>query len=182
MQEESLNFPYRRYSSDIYAAQLGDLLTEHEIPFEIVGEPPGAGTVFLGSANMPGVIVMVSANDAHRIQDLEKILAPQLHVDKPEMHVEEPVGVYWIILGYLFSLLGAPIAVIAGLHLFSAKRRNPDFTSRYAYDKRTRTHGILIFWFALAILIFSFANLFSGKRMTFLDTMSFVIWQLDRAL
>jgi len=182
VQEQSLTFPYRRYSSDIYAAQLAELLDEHEIPYEIIGEPPGAGSVFLGASMMPGVIVMVNPRDAQRIKALEEKLTPQLHNEKAISAEEEPVEPIWIVLGYLFALLGAPIAIIAGLHLFSAKRRNPDFSSRYAYNQTARTHGKLIFFFALAILIFSFARMMSGARMTFLDTISFVVWQLHYAL
>lgn len=182
MQENGLTFPYRRYSSDIYAAQLCELLAENEIPFEVIGEPPGAGTVLLGSATLPGVIVMVREYDAHRIKELEGELTPQLHEVKPGSQEEEAVEPYWFILGYLFALLGAPIAIIAGLHLFSAKRRNPDFTSRYAYNQAARTQGKLIFTFALSILVFSFGNFFSGRRMDFLDTISFAIWQLNHSL
>lgn len=179
---EKLSYPYRRFSSDIYAAQLAELLEENEIPYEITGEPEGLGSVVLGAATIPGVIVMVNASDVERIRSLEKVLTPQLHDAPKEAEVEEPVSGYWIVLGYLFALLGAPIAAIAGIHLFSAKRRNRDHSTRYAYDARARFHGKLIFWFALAILVFSLARLVMGARMSFLDTMSFVVWQLDRVL
>lgn len=176
------NYPYRRFSSEVYAAQLIELLTEHDIPFDIAMEPEGAGSVLLGASTIPGVIVMVNTEDVQRISALEQKLTPQHHAPPKEPETEEPVEGFWLVLGYLFAIAGAPIAIIAGLHLFSAKRRNRDFSSRYAYDERARFHGKLIFWFGLAILLFSMARLVMGARMSFLDTISFAVWALSHRL
>lgn len=182
MADPQFNYPYRRFSSDVYASSLAELLEEHQIPFEIISEPEGVGSVFLGASTMPGVIVMVNGSDVQRISELEKVLTPQHHDTPKEAEEEEPVESYWIVLGYLFAVAGAPIAIIAGLHLFSAKRRNRDFSSRYAYDERARFHGRLIFWFGLAILLFSFARLIMGARMSFLDTISFAVWAIGESV
>jgi hypothetical protein len=175
-------YPYRRFSSEMYAAQLAELLDEHGITYEIVSEPEGAGSVFLGAATVPGVVVMVSTQDVKRISELEQQLTPQHHAAPKEPETEEPVDTMWFILGYIFAVAGAPIAIIAGLHLFSARRRNRDFSSRYAYDHRARFHGRLIFWFGLSILLFSMARMMMGARMSFLDTISFAAWSISHAL
>lgn len=174
-----LSYPYRRFSNDVFASQLVQLLEQHEIPFDIVSEPEGVGSVFLGSAAVPGIIVMVHPGDAHAIQQLEMQETPAVHAGKIPDENEEPVSATWLIMGYCFALVGAPIAIIAGIHLFSARRRKRDLTSRYAYDARTRQHGRLIFWFALSIFVFGLANLMTGAKMTFLDSMSFILWQFN---
>ena len=177
-----LNFAYRRYSNDIYAAALTDLLEAHDIPYDIVAEPEGAGSVLLGSIAVPGVMVMIRESDAARVKYIEEETNPLAQTKKPEDDVEQEVAGGWLFIGYVFALAGAPLAIIAGLHLFTAKRRGADLTPHYAYDANARTHGRYIFWFALCILLFSMFRMMSGARMTFLDTFSFLIWQLDRAL
>jgi hypothetical protein len=177
-----LNFAYRRYSNDIYAAALTDLLEAHDIPYDVVAEPEGAGAVLLGSVAIPGVMVMIRESDAARVQYIEQEISPQAQTKNPAHDKEQEVAGGWLFMGYLFALGGAPLAIIAGLHLFTAKRRGADLIAHYAYDASARRHGRYIFWFALCILLFSMFRMMTGARMTFLDTFSFLIWQLDRAL
>lgn len=178
-----LNYAYRRYSSEMFAINLATLLDEHQVPFEIIAEPAGAGSVLMGATAIPGVIVMINEADVSKVKALEQELAPEVQKAKnPAEDVEQPVSLQWIILGYVFALAGAPLAILAGIHLFSAKRRASDFSFHYAYDSSARTHGKLIFWFSLSIFVFSMFRLISGARMTFLDTLSFILWQLNRIL
>jgi hypothetical protein len=177
-----LNYPFRRFSSDVYSAPLAELLDEHEIPFEVISEPDGAGSVFLGAATIPGVIIMVNPDDVQRILDLEKQLTPQKHTDPKEPEVEDVVEGYWFIIGYILALATSPIAIIIGLHLFTAKRRTRSFSSIHAYDERARYHGRMIFWFALFIFIASVFRAVSDGKANLLDTVSFAAWAISEAL
>lgn len=176
------NYPYRRYSSDVYATALVELLEQNNFGFSLMNEPEGASSVFLGSSVVPGVIVMVRAEDARAIQVLESRINPSVNSIPAGNEQEERLDNAWLAIAYCFAVLGAPIAIIAGIHFFTARRRNRNLSSRYAYDARTRMHGKLIFFFALAILLFSMGRLIMGGRMSFLDTLSFAIWQIDNAL
>jgi hypothetical protein len=176
-----LNYPYRRFSSDVYSAQLCELLDANEIPFEVVAEPEGVGSVFLGQATMPGVIVMVSADDVKRIKSLEKEHTPQKHAEPKEPETEDKVEGYWFVIGYIMALCTAPIAIIIGLHLWTAKRRKRNFESIYAYDGRARFHGRTIFWFSLFFFIANLIRAVSDGKSDFLDTMSFAAWAITEA-
>lgn len=182
MSDPLLNYPYRRFSSNIYSAQLAELLDANQIPFEVVGEPDGVGSVFLGSATIPGVIIMVNPNDVARIRALEEILTPQKHKEPTEPEVEDSVDGYWFVIGYLFALATAPIAIIIGLHLWTAKRRKRSFESIYAYDERARFHGRTIFWFALFFFIANLIRAVSDGRADILDTLSFAAWAIGESL
>lgn len=180
---EELSYPYRRFSSDLYASSLLSLLDEHAIPFEIVGEPEGAGSVFIGAAGIPGVIVMVRPSDAKRIQELERKERPGLKDDEeaPQLIAEEKkefdtIHPLWIAGAYIFSLLGAPLAMIFGWHLFSAKRKKEDLTFGYAYEPNVRTHGRFIFWIAFGLVLLGFYRWFAlHSRSGILEPISFVL-------
>jgi hypothetical protein len=177
-----LNYPYRRFSSDVYSAPLAELLDEHQIPFEVISEPDGVGSVFLGAATIPGVIIMVSTDDVERIRELEKQLTPQKHQEPVEPEVEDSVEGYWFVIGYLCALATAPIAIIIGLHLWTAKRRKRSFESIYAYDERARFHGRTIFWFALFFFIANLIRAVSDGKANVLDSISFAAWAIGEAL
>lgn len=182
MTDPLLNYPYRRFSSDVYSAPLAELLDANQIPFEVVGEPDGIGSVFLGSATIPGVIIMVDTNDVARIRALEELLTPQKHQAPTEPEVEESVEGYWFVIGYLCALATAPIAIIIGLHLWMAKRRKRSFESMYAYDERARFHGRTIFWFALFFFIANVIRAVSDGKANILDTISFASWAISEVL
>lgn len=181
MTNVALNYPYRRFSSDVYAQHLADLLDEHQIPFEIVSEPEGSGSVILGAMNLPGVIVMVNAEDIKRISELEKSLTPRLHDPTGTTESEETVETHWLLFGYALGLAAAPIAIIVGLHLSTAKKRNRDFSVRFAYDTRARNHGRFILWFSLCVLLFSFGKSLVNGRQSLLDTFSLLTWAIGEA-
>jgi hypothetical protein len=182
MSESFLSFPYRRFSSDVYSAQLAELLEANEIPFEVVGEPEGVGSVFLGASTIPGVIIMVNPGDVQRIKELEKQLTPQKHAEPKVPEAEDDVEGYWFVIGYILALATSPIAIIIGLHLFTAKRRTRDFGSIYAYNEQARFHGRMIFWFALFIFIFSIGRSVMSGKTNLLDTVSFAAWAISEAL
>lgn len=182
MSDPFLNFPYRRFSSDIYSAQLAELLDANEIPFEVISEPDGAGSVFLGASTIPGVIIMVNPADVQRIVDLEKQLTPQKHAEPKIPEAEESVEGYWFVIGYILALSTSPIAIIIGLHLFTAKRRTRDFGSMFAYNEQARYHGRMIFWFALFIFVFSIGRVIVDGKGSLLDTVSFAAWAISEAI
>ncbi len=182
MSDHLLNYPYRRFSSDVYAAQLCELLEANEIPFEVVTEPEGAGSVFLGASTIPGVIVMVNTEDVERIISLEKVHTPQKHAEPKEPEGEDKVEGYWFVIGYLCALGTAPVAIIIGLHLWTAKRRKRNFETIYAHDERARFHGRTIFWFALFFFIANIIRAVSDGKSNFLDTISFAAWAIGECL
>jgi len=158
---EELSFPYRRFSSDAFAMSLIDLLDQNGIPFEVIAEPEGMGSVILGSAAIPGVIVMVRPADATRIQQLEKKDQPIMEQVTAIVAEEVPDSLHplWIIGGYLMVLVGSPISLILGLHFMTATRRRKDFSYQPAYSETVRTHGKIIFALSLLFLLYGIVRL-----------------------
>ncbi|HET6993067.1 MAG TPA: hypothetical protein VFJ43_17165 [Bacteroidia bacterium] len=153
--EETLSYPYRRFSSDIYAEGLLVLLEENNIPYEVVVEPEGVGSVFLGSSVIPGVVVMVRSEDAAKVNTLEKKNVPEKiqQIVSEENEQYDSVEPWWIVCGYITVLVFSPISLILGLHFMKAKRRQPDMTYHYAYNSGTRMHGKIIFWGGIFFLV-----------------------------
>jgi hypothetical protein len=181
--EESLSYPYRRFSTDIYAEGLLVLLEENNIPFEIVPEPEGVGSVFLGSSAIPGVIVMIRPEDAKKVNGLEKKNSPEKiqplsTEENPEFDAVAP---WWIVSGYIMVLIFSPISLILGLHLKNAKRRQTDMTYKFAYDSSTRFHGKIIFWGGVIFLSFGLVQLILlGYRMSLLRATSYVFYRFTK--
>lgn len=182
MQNE-LTFPYRRFSSDMYASSLIELLDAHAIPFEIVSEPEGIGSVFLGEAGIPGVIVMVNPTDAKKVLALEKGQAqPEEFKATAEEAVpvpeEKPDSLHPMLIfgGYVFAFLAAPISIIFGWHILSARRRQSDLSYVFAYPEDVRRDGKRICAIGLVMLVIGFARMLSaGGRGNILDSLSFVL-------
>src|SRR5688572_2055976 len=120
--ENQFTFPYRRFSSDMFASSLVALLDENEIPFELAAEPESIGSVFIGQGAIPGVIVMVRPQEAGRVLSIEA--GKDTVRDKPQTENASPeydrIHPGWILGGYFMCFLGSPIAIIFGLHVFSA--------------------------------------------------------------
>lgn len=167
---------YRRFSSEMYAESLIALLDEHEIPFELVSEPEGLGSVFTGTAGLPGVILMLKPEDQKRVFDLENANRPEAKElnEKTLQDEEESIATGWIAFWYALALLGSPVSMIAGFHIFTSRKRKKDFSVRYAYDEKTRFQGKLIFFFSLFMLLFGFFRMFTSKHGGFVDLISFL--------
>ncbi len=125
---------------------------------------------------------MVNQSDVQRIVELEKQFTPQKHAEPKVPDAEESVEGYWFAIGYILALATSPIAIIIGLHLFTAKRRTRNFGSIFAYDERARHHGRMIFWFALFIFIFSIGRVILNGKGGMLDTVSFMAWAIGETL
>lgn len=153
--------PYRRFSDEMYAQTLVALLEEHEIPYEIHFEPEGMGTAILGQANQPGLIVMVRESDAQRILGLEKELHPEASRSGQSdlKDEEESIAPGWLAFWYALAMVASPVSMFAGFYIFTTLKRKKDFTKRYAFDKRTRFHGKLIFFFGLFMIIMGFVRM-----------------------
>lgn len=165
---------YRRFSSEMYTESLIALLDEHEIPFELVSEPEGIGSVFTGTAGLPGVIVMLKPEDQKKVFDLENANRPEAKElnDKILQDEEESIATGWIAFWYVFALIGSPLSMIAGFHIFTSKKRKKDFSVRFAYDAKARYQGKLIFFCAFFMLLFGIIRMFTSKRGGFLDLIS----------
>ncbi|GAB5418968.1 MAG: hypothetical protein Crog4KO_00510 [Crocinitomicaceae bacterium] len=80
----------------------------------------------------------IKQNQEERIEELQK----------PESGQE-----VWIVLGYILSLLGGLFGAILGYALWQAKKRLPDGSKVFAYDSSARTHGQIIFFISIAVLL-----------------------------
>jgi len=56
----------------------------------------------------------------------------------------------WIILGYIFALMGGVLGLFIGWHLKTHKKTLPDGQKVYAYTEQDRWHGKVIFYLAIA--------------------------------
>ncbi len=61
----------------------------------------------------------------------------------------------WIVIGYIFALLGGFVGLLLGYSLWKAKKRMPDGEKTYAYAAPVRKHGQIIFFIALAFFTLS---------------------------
>ncbi|MFT5861189.1 MAG: hypothetical protein ACI865_003310 [Flavobacteriaceae bacterium] len=76
--------------------------------------------------------------------------------EKREARIEElsePEGgqTFWIILGYLFALLGGFFGLLIGYFLWKTMRKIPDGTKVHNYHETVRSHGKNIFFISLVI-------------------------------
>ncbi|MCO5936831.1 hypothetical protein NAF17_14910 [Mucilaginibacter sp. RB4R14] len=65
---------------------------------------------------------------------------------------EKPQGT-WIIIGYIFALLGGVLGAFIGWHLFSSKKTLPNGEQVYSYIESDRAQGRIIFYLAIMVLI-----------------------------
>lgn len=84
--------------------------------------------------------------DNHSVEKLKENRLEELA--QPESHPK-----IWIILGYVFAVLGGFFALIIGWHLFSHKKTLPDGSRVSAYTESDRKHGVNIFLIGLVIFL-----------------------------
>ena len=74
---------------------------------------------------------------------------------------------FWIVIGYMVSILGGVLGIFIGWHLYSYKKTLPDGERVYGYTERDRWHGRIIFYlsivvFAVAIIVYKIAPIFNN--------------------
>jgi hypothetical protein len=72
--------------------------------------------------------------------EIDKIRAVRIE----ELAQPEKQGTGWIILGYIFSVLGSPVGIFFGLFLVTGRKILPDGAKVMIYEKKSRTHGAVI--------------------------------------
>jgi ATP-dependent Lon protease len=72
-----------------------------------------------------------------------------------ELKVTEPSQTGWIVIGYLFALLGGLLGLFIGWYLKSSKKTLPNGERVYEYSERDRWHGAVIFYISVVALILS---------------------------
>jgi hypothetical protein len=65
----------------------------------------------------------------------------------------EPSQSTWIILGYLFALLGGVLGAFIGWHLSTSKKTLPNGEQVYSYAEADRANGKRIFYLSIVVLI-----------------------------
>ena len=68
-----------------------------------------------------------------------------------ELKSPEPPQTSWIIIGYLFALLGGVLGIFIGWHLMTYKKTLPDGERVYDYTERDRKQGRIIFYLAVIV-------------------------------
>ena len=71
-----------------------------------------------------------------------------------ELRVPETSQSIWIVLGYIFALMGGVMGLFIGWYLKSHKKTLPDGEKVYAHTEQDRWHGKTIFYIAIAGTIF----------------------------
>ena len=66
-----------------------------------------------------------------------------------ELAKPEKLSTAWILIGYLLSMVGGLLGMICGLLFWTMKKRMPNGKKVFAYDKNSRTHGMLMFFLSL---------------------------------
>ena len=79
------------------------------------------------------------------MEEISRRKKEELH----ELAKPEKLSTVWIGIGYLLSLLGGLLGMISGLLFWTMKKRMPNGKKVYAYDKNSRTHGMLMFFLSL---------------------------------
>jgi hypothetical protein len=72
-----------------------------------------------------------------------------------ELKVPEPPQTFWIILGYIFAVMGGLIGIFIGWHLAWHKKTLPDGERVYDYNAKDRKHGRIIFYIGLISFVSS---------------------------
>ncbi|MFD0749850.1 hypothetical protein ACFQZS_06830 [Mucilaginibacter calamicampi] len=73
-----------------------------------------------------------------------------------ELRQPEPSPTLWVILGYVFALLGGIIGVFIGRHLYAHKKTLPNGEMVFIYSENTRKHGRNIFYIATVCFVLAF--------------------------
>lgn len=86
----------------------------------------------------------------------EKDIAAIKEKRMEELKAADPPQTTWIILGYLFAVIGGILGLFIGWHLKSYKKTLPDGERVYAYTENDRWHGKIIFYLAIVGVTGSF--------------------------
>jgi hypothetical protein len=70
-----------------------------------------------------------------------------------ELKITEPSQTGWIVIGYIFALLGCILGIFIGWHLKSYKKTLPNGERVYEYSERDRWHGGVIFYISTIIFV-----------------------------
>lgn len=70
-----------------------------------------------------------------------------------ELKKSEKTDVYWIVLGYIFSIIGSIIGAFIGWHLAWHKKTLPNGEKFYGYCASDRRHGRIMFYISVAGII-----------------------------
>ncbi|HTD42156.1 MAG TPA: hypothetical protein VK671_16115 [Mucilaginibacter sp.] len=89
----------------------------------------------------------ILAERGKNISDVDMAVINEKRIE--ELRVPETSQSTWIILGYIFALLGGIIGLFIGWHLKSHKKTLPDGEKVYAYTEQDRWHGKIIFYIAI---------------------------------
>nr|WP_082856117.1 hypothetical protein [Mucilaginibacter sp. L294] len=65
----------------------------------------------------------------------------------------EPSQSTWIVIGYLFALLGGVLGVFIGWHLANSKKTLPNGEQVFSYVEADRANGKRIFYLSIVVLI-----------------------------
>lgn len=65
----------------------------------------------------------------------------------------------WIVIGYIFAVLGGFIGMLLGYSLWKARKRMPDGEKMPAYTEDVRNHGKIIFFIALVVFSGAFLRM-----------------------
>jgi hypothetical protein len=93
------------------------------------------------------------ADKGKAITDAELEILEEKRMD--ELKVAEPSQTGWIVIGYLFALLGGILGIFIGWHLKSYKKTLPNGERVYEYSEGDRWHGKVIFYISILALILS---------------------------
>lgn len=66
----------------------------------------------------------------------------------------EPSQSTWIIIGYLFALLGGVLGIFIGWHLSTSKKTLPNGEQVLSYTEADRANGKRIFYISIVVLIY----------------------------
>jgi len=72
------------------------------------------------------------------------------------LKVTEPPQTFWIIMGYIFALLGGVLGIFIGWHLSTYKKTLPNGEKVFDYSEADRRHGKLILYLSIIGISLSF--------------------------
>jgi hypothetical protein len=70
-----------------------------------------------------------------------------------ELKVPDAPQTYWIVLGYIFALIGGLLGIFIGWFLMNYKKTLPDGEMVSEYSERDRKHGKRIFYIGIVVLV-----------------------------
>ncbi|GAA3972239.1 hypothetical protein [Mucilaginibacter dorajii] len=97
----------------------------------------------------------------------EKMLADLKKERLEELKTPEPPQNGWIIVGYIFAIMGGALGIFIGWYLVTFKKTLPDGERVYAYNENDRQQGKWILYIAIAvtviIVVYRISQVFTGN-------------------